>query len=135
MDGALDMTAATASRAASRTLELRRGESVPASLAGLHKVARAFDGVFANTMLSQLLEPAIGAGLGGSGSGASVVQGMIEQNLADAIGKAGGFGIGRLIERTLGPRIEAQAAHAKQAAAGGANRDGSGATKQVGGAR
>ena len=91
-------------------------------------------------MLSKLLEPAIGAGLGGSGPGASVVQGMIEQNLADAIGKAGGFGVGRLIERTLGPRIEAQAvhgrlAHGKRAAAGGVATAGDGGLKTEGDAK
>jgi hypothetical protein len=86
-------------------------------------------------MLSKLLEPAVGAGLGGSGPGASIVQGIIEQNLADTIGKAGGFGIGRLIERTLGPRIEAQAAHETGAAAGGVGAAAGGTVKTEGDAK
>jgi Rod binding domain-containing protein len=131
MSNAVDV----AGSATSRTLQLKRGEAAPASLAALHKVAKAFDAVFAQTMLGKLLEPAIGAGLGGSGPGASVVQGMIEQNLADAIGKAGGFGVGRLIERTLGPRIATQAAPGKRAAAGGVATAGDGGLKAEGGAK
>jgi Rod binding domain-containing protein len=129
MDGA---TAAipVASAPASRTLELRRGEKAPKELAGLHQVAKGFDAIFADTMLGQLLAPVFGAGLGGSGPGASVVQGMVEQNLADAISKGGGFGVGRMIERSLGPRILAQMK--KNAAA---HPEGSGATQVEGGVR
>lgn len=91
-----------------RTLELRRGEQLQKQLAGLKKVAKGFDAVFAGTMLNQLLAPVFGAGLGGSGPGASIVQGLVEQNLADAISKGRGLGVGRMVERQMRPRIEAQ---------------------------
>ena len=123
MDGATSTIPGTipvASAPASRTLELRRGEKASKELAGLHRVAKGFDAIFADTMLGQLLAPVFGSGLGGSGPGASVVQGLVEQNLADAISKGGGFGVGRMIERSLGPRILAQMK--KNAAAGGATQ-------------
>ena len=111
MDGATAMipvAGPVASAPASRTLELRKGEKPSKELAGLHKVAKGFDAIFADTMLGQLLAPVFGAGLGGSGPGASIVQGLVQQNLADAISKGGGFGVGRMIERSLGPRLLAQ---------------------------
>jgi Rod binding domain-containing protein len=90
---------------APRTLELRRGEASPAMLAKLKQIGRGFDAVFAGTMLGELMKPAIGAGLGGSGPGASIVEGILEQGLADHLGKAGGFGIGRMLEKSLGPLL------------------------------
>jgi len=93
---------------APRTLELRRGEASPAMLAKLKQIGRGFDAVFAGTMLGELMKPAIGAGLGGSGPGASIVEGILEQGLADHIGKAGGFGIGRMLEKSLGPLLGTQ---------------------------
>jgi hypothetical protein len=94
--------------ASHRTLQLRRGEAAPAALEQLKKIAHGFDAVFANTVLGELLAPAMGAGLGGSGPGASVVQGLIEQSLADHLGKAGGFGVGKLIEQAVRPLLSAQ---------------------------
>lgn len=90
---------------APRTLELRRGEASPAMLAKLKELGHAFDAVFAGTLLGELMKPAVGAGLGGSGPGASIVEGILEQGLADHLGKAGGFGIGRMIEKSLGPLL------------------------------
>jgi len=74
-------------------------------LAKLKQIGRGFDAVFAGTMLGELMKPAIGAGLGGSGPGASIVEGILEQGLADHLGKAGGFGIGRMLEKSLGPLL------------------------------
>lgn len=91
-----------------RTLQLRRGEAAPAALEKLKDVAKGFDAIFANTMLGELMKPAFGAGMGGTGPGASVIQGMIEQNLADHLGKAGGFGIGKLIVESMAPLLAAQ---------------------------
>ena len=93
---------------APRTLELRRGEASPAMLAKLKQIGRGFDAVFAGTMLGELMKPAVGAGLGGSGPGASIVEGILEQGLADHLGKAGGFGIGRMLEKSLGPLLGTQ---------------------------
>jgi Rod binding domain-containing protein len=107
MDGAT-ATIPMAGAAPARTLELKRGEKASKELAGLHRVAKAFDAVFADTILGQLLAPVFGAGLGGSAAGASIVQGLVEQNLAEAIGRGGGFGVGRMIERSLGPRLASQ---------------------------
>jgi Rod binding domain-containing protein len=104
MEG-LATTDPAASAGAPRTLELRRGEASPAMLAKLKQIGRGFDAVFAGTMLGELMKPAIGAGLGGSGPGASIVEGILEQGLADHLGKAGGFGIGRMLEKSLGPLL------------------------------
>lgn len=109
---AVDPGAAPAAGAPScgtpRTLQLRRGEASPAALAKLKSVARGFDAVFTGTLLSELMKPVVGAGLGGSGPGASIVQGLIEQNLSDQIGKSGGFGIGRMLEKNLKPLLATQ---------------------------
>lgn len=88
-----------------RTLQLRRGEASPAMLAKLKSVAKGFDTIFTGTLINELMQPAVGAGLGGSGPGASIVQGMIEQNLADHLSKAGGFGIGRMLVKQLKPML------------------------------
>jgi len=104
MEG-LATTDPAASAGAPRTLELRRGEASPAMLAKLKQIGRGFDAVFAGTMLGELMKPAIGVGLGGSGPGASIVEGILEQGLADHLGKAGGFGIGRMLEKSLGPLL------------------------------
>lgn len=104
MEG-LAPTDAAAVAGTPRTLELRRGAAPPALLAKLKQIGRGFDQVFAGTMLGELMKPAIGAGLGGSGPGASIVEGILEQGLADHLGKAGGFGIGRMLEKTLAPLL------------------------------
>jgi Rod binding domain-containing protein len=111
-------TAAAAGAAPARTLELRRGEQLERQLARLKKVAKGFDAVFAGTMLKQLLAPVFGEGIGGSGPGASIVQGLVEQNLSDAISRGGGLGVGRLVERQLRPRIEAQMRQSNQGKSG-----------------
>jgi Rod binding domain-containing protein len=90
---------------APRTLQLRRGEASPAMLAKLKEIGKGFDAVFTGTMLGELMKPAVGDGLGGSGPGASIVQGIIEQSLADHLGKAGGFGIGRMLEKAMKPLL------------------------------
>ena len=94
---------------APRTLQLRRGEAPPAMLAKLKEIGRGFDAVFTGTLLGELMKPAIGAGLGGSGPGASIVQGLIESTLADHLGKSGGFGIGRMLEKSLEPLLATEA--------------------------
>jgi Rod binding domain-containing protein len=101
---------ATAAPAANRrTLELRRGEASPAALAKLQQVARGFESVFTDLMLGKLLAPVFGSGFAGSGAGSSVVQGIIEQNLADALSKGGGFGIGRMVVDAVKPLLATQA--------------------------
>ena len=104
MEGVVPTQASTAA-GAPRTLELRRGEASPAMLAKLKELGHAFDAVFAGTLLGELMKPAVGAGLGGSGPGASIVEGILEQGLADHLGKAGGFGIGRMLEKSLAPLL------------------------------
>jgi len=99
---------------APRTLQLRRGEASPAALAKLKEVGKGFDAVFTGTLLGELMKPAIGSGLGGSGPGASIVQGIIEQSLADHLGKAGGFGIGRMLEKAMKPLLAIAPADASE---------------------
>ena len=64
-------------------------------------VGEGFEALFSTTLISELLKPLQGAGLGGSGPGASIVQGLIESNLADHLARSGGLGIGRMVERAL----------------------------------
>ncbi len=101
---------AVADRVASgdaRTLELRRGEISNKQLKALEEVGRGFDALFANTLLAELMKPLQGAGFGGSGPGSSVVQGMIQSNLADHLAAGKGLGIGRMVVESMKPLLAA----------------------------
>ncbi len=93
--------AGTGSFAATRTFELRRGEQSPESFAKVGKVAQGFDSLFAGTLVAELMKPLQGAGFAGSGPGASVLQGMLETQLADHLAKGGGLGVGRMVAEQL----------------------------------
>jgi len=125
MDGA----AAIGSDAPVRTVALRRGEVAPAALEKLKGVAEGFDAVFAGTMLSELLAPVTGSGLAGSGPGASVVQGMLEQTLSDHLSKAGGFGIGRMVMEAVKPLLATQQVDVRELEGNAAFRAADGGTK------
>ncbi len=94
-----------------RTLELRRGEAAPKSAAaaqadaeleaGLTKVAQGFDSIFSGILVGELTRPLQAAGFGGSGPGASVIQGMIETHLSDHLSKGEGLGVGRMVADTM----------------------------------
>jgi Rod binding domain-containing protein len=94
-----------------RTLELRRGEAAPKSEAaakadaeleaGLTKVAQGFDSIFSGILVGELTRPLQAAGFGGSGPGASVIQGMIETNLSEHLSKGDGLGVGRMVADTM----------------------------------
>lgn len=86
---------------AGRTLELKRGELSPKALADVKKVAQGFDAMFAGTLVSELMKPLEGAGFGGSGPGSSVIQGLLETNLADQMAKGRGLGVGRMVADQL----------------------------------
>ncbi|MSR46799.1 MAG: hypothetical protein EXS13_07030 [Planctomycetes bacterium] len=86
---------------AARTLELRRGERSPAMPADVQKVAEGFDQLFAGTLVSELMKPLQGAGFGGSGPGASVIQGMLETSLSEQLSKGHGLGVGRMVAKHL----------------------------------
>lgn len=103
MDGA-----AIGPGAPARTLELKRGEAAPAQLAELERVAKGFDALFAQTLVAQLMKPLQGAGLAGSGPGASVVQGLLESNLSEQIAGGRGLGIGRMVVETMRPLLAAR---------------------------
>jgi len=100
-------------RAAARTLELRRGEAAPASRAKLTELAEAFDALFTGTLLKELMKPFENGGIAGSGPGASVMQGLFETHLAEAVSKGGGLGIGKLIEEQMRPLLAAREHDAK----------------------
>jgi Rod binding domain-containing protein len=91
--------------ASSRTLELRRGEAAPkadAALdAGITQVAQGFDSLFSGILVGELTRPLQAAGFGGSGPGASVIQGMIETHLSDHLSKGDGLGVGRLVADSM----------------------------------
>ena len=112
--GGVEGTGATAPR----TLELRRGEASPATFAKLQQISHGFEALFAHSLLGELLRPLEEAGFGGSGAGASVVQGMFETNLADHIAGAGGLGIGRMVERAMKPWLAAEEVSADELAHG-----------------
>jgi Rod binding domain-containing protein len=96
-----------------RTLELKRGEAAPKALAGIDEVARGFDSLFSGLLVSELTRPLQAAGFGGTGPGASVIQGLIETHLSDHLSKGPGLGIGRMVaesmERYLGAAAKAGA--------------------------
>src|SRR5688572_1743442 len=95
----------------SRTLELRRGEAAAkaeaaaqtdAALdAGITKVAQGFDSLFSGILVGELTRPLQAAGFGGSGPGASVIQGMIETHLSDHLSKGEGLGVGRMVADSM----------------------------------
>jgi len=93
----------------SRTLELRRGESAvkaaakadAAVEAGIAQVAQGFDSLFSGILVGELTRPLQAAGFGGSGPGASVIQGMIETHLSDHLSKGDGLGVGRLVADSM----------------------------------
>ena len=94
---------------AQRTLELRRGEAAPKDLAKLKEFAVGFESLLTSTLLGELLKPLEnGGGFAGSGPGASVVQGLIESNLADHLSKSGGLGVGRVIVESMKPMLASQ---------------------------
>ncbi len=86
-----------------RTLELRKGDLSPKQLAGLQQVGRGFDSMFAHTLLGELMKPLQGSGFGGSGPGSSVVEGLIQTQLADRLSAGKGLGIGALVVRQMAP--------------------------------
>jgi Rod binding domain-containing protein len=119
MEGPLPIGARDASRnaATSRTLELRRGEAAPESRAKLEKLAAGFESIFTSSLIGEMLKPVLdgeSGGLLGSGPGASIVQGLFESNLSEHVAKAGGFGIGRMIVRTLEPQLAAKQVSVEQ---------------------
>ena len=90
---------------ANAALAVRGGGAPPEELAKLEKLGAGFEAIFTSTLLGELLKPLQGAGIAGEGPGASIVQGLIETNLADHAAKSGGFGIGRMVVRTLEPML------------------------------
>ena len=104
MSGAGEVGQAKAPQAP-KALALRSGATPPEELAKLEKLGAGFEAIFTSTLLGELLKPLQGAGIAGEGPGASVVQGLIETHLADHAAKSGGFGIGRMVVRTLEPML------------------------------
>ena len=103
--GTIEGGAGAGSAAPRRTLELRRGEAAPkadaAVEAGIAQVARGFDSLFSGILVGELTRPLQAAGFGGSGPGASVIQGMIETHLSDHLSKGDGLGVGRMVADSL----------------------------------
>lgn len=111
-----------------RTLELKKGELDEKQLAGLEKVGRGFDAMFAHTLLGELMKPLQGAGFGGSGPGSSVVEGMIQSQLADHLSAGKGLGIGAMVVRQMKPFLAGRQVTVEELARGlsaaGAGKEG-----------
>jgi len=67
----------------------------------LKDAANQFESVFVSLMLSEALTQEGGKGLFGEGPGSTVMQGLLEQTLADRIAQAGGLGIGERLYQGL----------------------------------
>lgn len=71
--------------------------------ARLKKVAQSFDAIFVRQLLREMRATLLKSSLFGSGADAEIFQEMHDDCLAEAIGQAGGFGLGELIYREMAP--------------------------------
>ncbi|OAM88645.1 hypothetical protein OH491_10935 [Termitidicoccus mucosus] len=79
----------------------RGGGAAAASSADAKKVARQFEAI----LLRQLLKPALDPLMSGSaGSGAGVYGYILADTLADTMSRAGGMGVGQVMEQQLSPK-------------------------------
>lgn len=76
--------------------------------AAVRKAASQFEAIILRQLLAPSIEPVMSGGLGGEqGSGGSIYGYMLTDSLANSMSQAGGFGLGRMIEKQLTPRSAA----------------------------
>lgn len=83
-----------------------RPETAPSSEnseARLRKVADSFEAIFARQLLREMRDSVLKSSLFGEGTASEVYQEMFDDHLAEAIGKAGGFGLGDVLVQQLRP--------------------------------
>ena len=78
----------------------RPGEN---SEARLRRVAASFEAIFARQMLREMRDSVLKSSLFGNDSASAIYTEMWDDHLAEAIGKAGGLGLGDLLVRQLQP--------------------------------
>jgi flagellar protein FlgJ len=74
-------------------------DSTDSEQARLKEVARGFDAYFARILLKEMRGSVLKSSLFGAGAAGELYQDMFDEHLAEALSKAGGFGIGEMIER------------------------------------
>ncbi len=81
-------------------------DSTDSEQAKLKEVARGFDAYFARVLLKEMRGSVLKSSLFGEGAAGEIYQGMFDDNLADALSEAGGFGIGEMIERDYAAAVQ-----------------------------
>lgn len=78
----------------------RAGEN---SRSELEQVASSFDAILARQLLREMRDSVLKSSLFGDGLASEVYQEMFDDYLAEAIGKAGGLGLGKMLVQQLEP--------------------------------
>lgn len=70
---------------------------------GLRRVAASFEAIFARQLLREMRDSVLNSSLFGEGLASEIYQELFDDHLAEAMGKAGGLGLGEMLLRQLRP--------------------------------
>jgi Rod binding domain-containing protein len=69
--------------------------------ARLKRVGEGFDAMFARVLFREMRKSVMKSSLFGSGTSSEVYQEMMDDHLAESVAKAGGFGLGEMIVKSM----------------------------------
>jgi len=82
---------------------MERPRTAENSRSELEQVASSFDAILARQLLREMRDSVLKSSLFGDGLASEVYQEMFDDYLAEAIGKAGGLGLGKMLVQQLEP--------------------------------